>query len=115
MNKTELDNAPAPRSVDQQQACSAWVSVSHPPQERIRVIAADAISVIGVCFFGHASAPTLWNDAASQRCQVECWETKIWRYSRDECRCPLPTHWQPLPPLPNDEPSRRDGGKDAAT
>lgn len=86
---------------------SSWVSVKDKmPDDRIRVIAGDHLSVIGDCFFGHASGPDLWNEAAKGRFPVERWNERLWRYSRDESPLPdhiQPTVWMPLPEVPKRE------------
>jgi hypothetical protein len=74
-----------------------WTYLPTLPEERIRVIAADNLSVIGDCFYGHGSAPFLWNNAAHRMVAVPCWADKIWRHSLDERPCRVPTKWMPLP------------------
>lgn len=81
---------------------SPWIPVEDKmPDDRIRVIAADSVSVIGDCFFGYASGEYLWNEAAKARFPVERWNERVWRNSRDETPCVFqPTVWMPLPEVP---------------
>ncbi len=77
-----------------------WIPVSTLPEKRIRVIACDKLFVIGDVFYGYASWHTRYNDFCKERRPVEKWDELHWRYSLDESMAPTPTHWMPLPKLP---------------
>jgi hypothetical protein len=81
-----------------------WISVDDKmPEDRIRVIAADKLIVIGDCFFGEGSGPTMWSEQLGERVIISRWPYRIWRYTLNEFPCPIPTHWIPLPSPPKEE------------
>lgn len=103
MNEENRNDATTPRSVDQQQACSAWQPIATAPRDGTDIIVGYDFASVWIV---HAA---FWNDEDCYGDKLPANDEKIgwWSYIEHSVTQTLltgdnsPTHWMPLPMLPN--------------
>lgn len=72
------------------------------PPERIRVIAADDLFIIGDCFYGECSPVSgkVYNEFFDSFEPIPRAREKLWRYTQTEHPAEGVVYWTPLPEIP---------------